>query len=187
MNAGVFILCLIVAVFSLMFAVLADRIGRRRLLIASVAGCALCNVATAFAPSGLALASLQLCARFFMGAQILLASVVVTEELSADNRGWGLGVLSAVGGMGGALTLLVYAFVDHLPFGWRFLFVVGGFGLLCVPWLWRSLQEKDPDHAIESYRALMLEKENEPRLADATAAVLPEHEPRQLDRGRRSV
>ncbi len=127
--------------FSLALAVLADRMGRRRLLIASVAGCALCNLATAFAPSGMALAWLQLGARCFLGAQILLAVVVVSEELSADNRGWGLGVLSAVGGLGGAVTVLVYAFVDKLPYGWRFLFVVGSFGLLCVPWLWRSLQE----------------------------------------------
>ena len=143
--------------FSLLFAVLADRMGRRRLLIASVAGCALCNVATAFAQSGLVLAWLQLGARFFLGAQILLAVVVVTEELSADNRGWGLGVLSAVGGMGGALTLLVYAFVDHLPFGWRFLFVVGSFGLLCVPWLWRSLQEtrRFSDHQSQTYASAL--------------------------------
>jgi putative MFS transporter len=127
--------------FSLVLAVLADRLGRRRLLIASVAGCALCNLATAFAPSGLVFAGLQLGARLFVGGQILLAGVVVSEELSAENRGWGLGVLTAVGGMGGALTLLAYAFVDHLPFGWRSLFVVGSFGLLCVPWLWRSLRE----------------------------------------------
>jgi MFS family permease len=127
--------------FSLVLAVLADRLGRRRLLIASVAGCALCNLATAFAPSGLVLAGLQLGARLFVGGQILLAGVVVSEELSAENRGWGLGVLTAVGGMGGALTLITYAFVDHLPFGWRSLFVVGSFGLLCVPWLWRSLRE----------------------------------------------
>jgi putative MFS transporter len=127
--------------FSLLVAVWADRIGRRRLLIASVAGCAVCNVATAFAQSGLALAWVQLGARFFMGAQILLAAVVVSEELSAENRGWGLGILSAVGGLGGALTIGVYVFVEHLPFGWRFLYVVGGFGMLCVPWLWRRLQE----------------------------------------------
>lgn len=127
--------------FSLVLAVLADRIGRRRLLVASVAGCALCNVATAFATSGLALAWLQLGARFFLGGQILLASVVVSEELSAENRGWGLGLLAALGGLGGALTLLVYAFVDQMPYGWRSLFLVGGFGLLTVPWLWRSLQE----------------------------------------------
>lgn len=127
--------------FSLVVAVLADRMGRRRLLIASVAGCAICNVATAFVQSGFALAWMQLFARFFMSAQLLLAAVVVSEELSADNRGWGLGVLSAAGGLGGALTLLVYAFVEHLPFGWRSLYVVGGFGMLCVPWLWRRLEE----------------------------------------------
>ena len=128
-------------IFSLVLAVAADRLGRRRLLIASVAGCALCNIATAFAQSGLALAWLQLGSRFFLGAQVLLAVVVVTEELSADNRGWGLGVLSAVGGMGGALTILVYVFVDQMPYGWRSLFFVGGAGLLSVPWLWRSLKE----------------------------------------------
>lgn len=127
--------------FSLVLAVLADRMGRRRLLVASVAGCALCNVATAFAQSGMALAWWQLGARLFLGAQILLAGVVVSEELTAKNRGWGLGLLSAVGGLGGALTLLVFAFVDQLPYGWRALFVVGGFGLLGVPWLWRSLHE----------------------------------------------
>ena len=127
--------------FSLALAVSADRVGRRRLLIAAVGGCALCNVATAFAQSGLALASLQLVARCFLGGQVLLASVVVSEELTAANRGRGLGILSAVGGMGGAVALLVFAFVDRLPFGWRSLFVAGGFGLLCVPWLWRSLNE----------------------------------------------
>jgi putative MFS transporter len=129
------------ALFSLVLAVLADRMGRRRLLIASVAGCALCNIATAFAQSGLQLAWLQFGSRFFLGGQVLLAGVVVSEELSAENRGRGLGILTAVGGLGGALTLLAYAFVEHLPFGWRSLFVIGGFGLLCVPWLMRSLNE----------------------------------------------
>jgi putative MFS transporter len=127
--------------FSLVLAVAADRLGRRRLLILSVAGCAICNVATAFAQSGLALAWMQLGSRFFFGAQVLLAMVVVTEELSSDNRGWGLGVLAAVGGMGGALTVVAYMFVDSLPYGWRFLYVLGGMGLLTVPWLLRSLPE----------------------------------------------
>jgi MFS family permease len=129
------------SLLALALAVMADRRGRRRVLVASVAGCALCNLATAFAWSGLSLAWFQLGARCFMGGQILLAGVVVSEELEAEHRGRGLGLLSAAGGLGGALTLLVYGFVDHLPHGWRFLYVVGGFGLLCVPWLWRSLHE----------------------------------------------
>lgn len=139
------------AIFSLALAVLADRMGRRRLLIAAVAGCALGNVGSAFAQSGLMLAWLQMATRLFLHAQILLAGVIISEELSAENRGWGLGILTAVGGMGGALTVLAYAFVDVLPYGWRFLFVLGGFGLFCVPWLWRSLQEtrRFADHRAE--------------------------------------
>ncbi|MBW2698582.1 MAG: MFS transporter, partial [Deltaproteobacteria bacterium] len=74
------------ALFSLVLAVLADRMGRRRLLIAVVAGCALCNIATAFAQSGLQLAWLQFGSRLFLGGQVLLAGVVVSEELSAENR-----------------------------------------------------------------------------------------------------
>src|SRR5262249_47765933 len=47
----------------------------------------------------------------------------------------------AVSGMGGAVALLIFAAVDRLPFGWRALFVAGGFGLLSLPWLSRSLAE----------------------------------------------
>jgi putative MFS transporter len=115
----------------------------------------------------LTLGWLQLAARCFLGAQVLLASVVVSEELAADNRGRGLGLLSEVGGMGGALALLVYAFVDHLPYGWRSLFVVGSFGLLCVPWLWRSLHEtrRFSDHLNDSALSA-LGRPASPRLRD---------------------
>ncbi len=172
-------------VFSLVLAVLADRIGRRRLLIASVVGCAVCNLATAFAWNGLSFAFLQMGARLFLGAQVLLAVVVVIEELAAENRGFGLGILTALGGMGGALTLVVYAFVDHLPFGWRSMYVIGAFGLLSVPWLWRSLPEtrRFTDHndrvGLLGPRGPVwqpfgdLVRHHRPRLAILIAVVLP--------------
>lgn len=122
-------------------AAFADRRGRRRLLMVSVAGCALANLATAFAGSGATFAWLQLAARCFLSAQILLAGVVVSEELAADHRGRGLGVLTAVGGLGGAVALLAFVLVDHLPFGWRSLFVIGAFGVLGLPALAWSLGE----------------------------------------------
>src|SRR5262249_13649554 len=127
--------------FSLVLAVSADRSGRRRLLIASVAGCALCNLATAFARTGTTLAWLQLAARCFLSAQVLLAGVVVSEELAAAHRARGLGLLTAVGGLGGAVALGAFAFVDRLPYGWRSLFAIGSFGLLCLPALHRGLKE----------------------------------------------
>lgn len=122
-------------------AAFADRRGRRRLLIVSVAGCALANLATACAGSDATFAWWQLAARCFLSAQILLAGVVVSEELAADHRGRGLGVLTAVGGLGGAVALLAFALVDHLPSGWRALFVIGAFGALGLPALARSLGE----------------------------------------------
>src|SRR5215813_13198956 len=54
------------SLFSLGLAIAADRVGRRQLLLASVAGCALANLATAFVRSGLELAMLQLVARCFL-------------------------------------------------------------------------------------------------------------------------
>jgi len=138
---ALFALLRIGTLLALALAVSADRRGRRLLLVVSVAGCALANVATGFARGGWDFAAMQLVARCFLGGQVLLAGVVVSEELSAARRGRGLGILSAVGGMGGALALLAFVFVDWLPSGWRALFVVGGFGLCCVPWLWRSLTE----------------------------------------------
>ena len=43
--ASLFALLRVGALFSIILGVLADRMGRRRLLIISVAGCALCNLA----------------------------------------------------------------------------------------------------------------------------------------------
>ncbi len=163
------------ALFSIALGVMADRLGRRGLLIASVGGCALSNVLSAFAQSGEQLAFLQMLSRLFVGAQILLSGVVVSEELSADNRGWGIGVLTAVGGLGGALTLLAYAFVDQLPYGWRALYVIGGFGGLCVPWLMASLRET---------RRFAAQRAAEPEGVDGGSAIAPLRDIIRLHPGR---
>jgi len=173
------------ALFSLALGVLADRVGRRRLLIGSVAGVALCNLATVFVQSGETFAAAQFLARAFIAGQILLAGVVVTEELSAENRGFGLGLLFAIGGLGGALTLLVYAFVDQLPYGWRALFAIGSFGLLVAPWLrsrlaetarfdvHRSRVEAEPEGTVELEGLRQLARRHGARLAALVAVVLP--------------
>ena len=166
------------ALLSLALGVMADRVGRRRLLIASVLGVALCNLVTAFVQTGAAFALVQLAARAFVAGQILLAGVVVTEELSAENRGFGLGLLFAIGGLGGALTVLVYAFVDHLPFGWRALFVIGGFGLLVVPWLRRRVGETRRFDAHQS--ATRAEAVDEPLRPEGVRELVTQHRARLL-------
>jgi hypothetical protein len=74
--------------------VLADRIGRRRILtFAAVAGVA-ATAAGAFAPSMLGLGVTQVVARGFAGTLLLLIGIVAAEEMPAGSRAWAVSVLA---------------------------------------------------------------------------------------------
>ncbi len=173
------------ALASLVLGVLADRAGRRRLLIATVAGVGLCNLATAFVGSGELFAITQLLGRAFIAGQLLLAGVVIAEELTAGNRGFGLGLLFAIGGVGGALTLVAYSFVEVLPFGWRALFVIGSFPVLVAPWLALRLREtarfdahradvaSEAEQPLDLAHVRSLARQHGARLAALVGVVLP--------------
>jgi putative MFS transporter len=122
-------------------ALLADWRGRRRLLVLTVVGFSVCTLLTAFARTPLEFMLLQLLARTFTAAEELLAVVVITEELDADLRGWGVGLMAAFGGLGHGLAALLYSQVEILPHGWRALYVLGAAPLLILAWLRRDLAE----------------------------------------------
>ena len=121
--------------------VLADRFGRRRLLLITILGFTLCTFATAFAQNAWQFMVMQLLARVFISAETLLAVVVLTEELSAQDRGWGIGLLGALGSLGHGLAAIAFVFVDDLPFGWRSLYVLGVVPLLFLAYFRRALPE----------------------------------------------
>ena len=120
---------------------LADRIGRRRVFLGATIGMSIGTVLTAFAPTVEAFVVIQLVTRAFIVACIASSVVIVSEELPASVRGWGVGTLGAVGSFGFGLGAVTYAFVDVLPFGWRALYVIGGIPLLLLPLLRRRLGE----------------------------------------------
>ena len=123
------------------FTVLADRLGRRRLLLATILGFTLCTFGTAFVRDTSQFIALQFLARMFIYAETMLAVVMLAEELGARHRGWGIGVLGAVGALGHGLSAIVFGSVNLLPFGWRFLYVVGAAPLLLLAWFRRALPE----------------------------------------------
>jgi MFS transporter, SHS family, lactate transporter len=61
--------------------------------------------------------------------------------LPARHRGWGVGFLAAMGGLGSGLASLLYGLVGFLPGGWRALYVVAAIPILYLAWLRRLLPE----------------------------------------------
>jgi putative MFS transporter len=120
---------------------LADRIGRRRLLLLSVVIMSLGSMLTAASQSATQFALFQFGTRAFLIASAVLTVVIVTEEFPAVHRGWGIGMLSGIAAIGFGLGAFLYGFVNRLPLGWRALYLVGVTPLLLLPWLRRGVIE----------------------------------------------
>lgn len=119
----------------------ADRLGRRRLFLVSLIGLGLATCFTAFAQSVWQFIGLQMISRTFMVTTSATAFVIVTEEFPAEHRGWGIGVLGALGSMGYGLGLGLFAGIDYLPYGWRALYIVGITPIALLPMFRREIRE----------------------------------------------
>lgn len=126
---------------AIVLALLADRAGRRNLLMATLLGMSLVTGATAFARTAEEFIFLQFCARAFVTAEEIIAVVYVLEMLPALHRGWGVGFLAAMGAIGSGLASLLYALVEFLPGGWRALYLIAAIPMLYIAWLRRALPE----------------------------------------------
>jgi putative MFS transporter len=133
-------------------ALLSDGRGRRRLLVVSLVGLSLFSLATGFAQTANQFILFQASARLFTTLEEILAVVFALELLPSRHRGWGVGFLAAMGGLGSGLGSLLYGTSDYLPGGWRALYVIGGMAIMYVAWLRRSLPESPmfQQHASES-------------------------------------
>ena len=120
---------------------LADRVGRRRLFLVSLVGISVATVASGFAPNETVFILFQMVSRAFMVTCSAMAYVIVTEEFPAQHRGWGIGIIGALGAMGYGLGLLLFAFIDDIPFGWRAMYVVGLVPLLWIQSFRRNVKE----------------------------------------------
>ncbi len=129
------------ALFAFLIVALADRFGRRRMLLAGVVGMALGALLSALAPDPTAFAVAQIVTRSFAMAATAISFVVVAEELPAAHRGWGIGWLGAAGTLGFGLGNAVYSQVNVLPYGWRTVYGIGFLAIFLLPFFRRNLKE----------------------------------------------
>ncbi len=109
---------------ALVVASVADRRGRRVVLLWSVGiGCTLA-VTGALAPSLGWLTASQVVARAFATALALVVAIMAAEEMPAGSRAWAVSLLAMAAGFGGALCLISLRLVDLGTRGWRLLYVL---------------------------------------------------------------
>ena len=126
------------ALGSLPLAPLADRFGRRRLIAVGVAGFSVANFLSGLASSLEVLAVLRLVAVCFEALVGGVATALIVEEAPVGRRGQAVSVLAVLGGLGTGITVIAYPLLaPH----WRWLFLVGGIGVLVAPLIWFRLPE----------------------------------------------
>ena len=117
-------------VVTLLIVRLADRHGRRRVLMTSALLAPVLTALCALSPSLAAFVVLQVIARGFVTAVAILAAIVGVEELPAGARAWASSGIVAAAALGSAMTLVVLPVAGLSVRGWRVLYVVP---LLVIP------------------------------------------------------
>jgi putative MFS transporter len=122
-------------------AVLADRLGRRSMLIVSLIGTSIATGLSAFAPNLATFTALQVFVRGFVNLALIVGSIVVLEEAAEGSRAYTLALSGIAWGGGFALGagLLPVAEIGHNA--WRILFALGGLGIFLVPGIARRMRE----------------------------------------------
>jgi putative MFS transporter len=128
----------------------ADRWGRRPVFLASIVGMGLFTFATAFVQNASQFVLMQALTRACFVTGSATAFVIMAEELPAAHRGWGMGMLAALGACGHGLGALLFSQIERLPYGWRALYAVGLVPVLMSGYFARRVQEtkRFSDHAI---------------------------------------
>jgi putative MFS transporter len=123
---------------------LADRIGRKRILVFGTAWYAFFSFLCGFAPTPTMLVLLRFVAGLGMGAIFPIPYALAAELTPRHFRGIMTGLLDSFLSVGYFLApLLAFALIPQVPLasGWRWLFYIGGLPLLYVPVLLKWLPE----------------------------------------------
>ena len=130
------------AIGSLIFGLLADRFGRRRMLSLSILTYSLFTFACGFSTSITMLATLRFLLGLGMGGEWNAGATLVAETWPSAWRGRALGIVQSSWAVGYALAALVAGLVlAHAS--WRWVFFVGVLPALATLWIQRDVPEPE--------------------------------------------
>jgi MFS transporter, SHS family, lactate transporter len=125
---------------ALVFGVLADRYGRRPVLMFNIVSFSVIELACAFAPSLGALLILRALFGVAMGGEWGVGAALAFETLPTEGRGTFSGILQEGYAFGSILASAAFALFFH-AIGWRGLFILGASPALLVFYVQARVQE----------------------------------------------
>jgi MFS family permease len=126
----------------LLFGWIADRIGRKRALMASILVYSLASFACGLSTSILMLAVFRFILGLGMGGEWTTGAALIAEVWPAEHRGKALGLMQSAWAIGEMIAACVTLVV--LPnFGWRAVFFVGVLPALVVFWIQSDVPESE--------------------------------------------
>ena len=140
-----------------LFGLLADRIGRKRALMASILTYSLCSFASGLATSIAMLAVARFVLGLGMGGEWNTGATLVAESWPTEFRAMAISVVQSSWALGFAAAALVAGPVSRW-FGWRAVFFVGIVPALVTLWIqrkvpesemWRKQRRGDTDSALD--------------------------------------
>jgi MFS family permease len=130
------------AIGGIAFGVVADRWGRTRALMLSVALYSVFTAACGFATSAVLLAVFRILLGFGMGGEWASGAALVSETFPDRHRSRALGFMQSAWALGFMLAAAVNWFVQDVAHGgWRAVFFVGVLPALLTLWIRRGVQE----------------------------------------------
>jgi len=149
--AGVLVRCGIV--LALPFLVMADRIGRRRIIVLLAWLAPLCAALGALAPNFWVLTGSQMVGRPLGIALDLLIAVAVAEVMPRNSRAYAVSLLAMASGLGAGVAVASLPLADLGEGGWRLVYVVSLVWLLVALDLTRRLPETPRFERLQERRA----------------------------------
>jgi MFS family permease len=134
-----------------LFGFLADRIGRKRALMASILTYSICSFASGLATSIAMLAAARFILGLGMGGEWNTGATLVAETWPTEFRAKAIAIVQSSWAIGFAAAALVAGPVAHY-FGWRAVFFVGILPALLTLWIRRGVPESKMWEDRESLR-----------------------------------
>lgn len=126
---------------ALLLTTMADRKGRRRVLLGSAAAACLVSALGAIAPDLVTIGISQTVVRSFATAGAVLLTIVAAEEMPSGSRAFAVSLLTMAGAFGVGLCLVALPLADISTQSWRLLYALALLGLPAVRHVSRHLGE----------------------------------------------